>query len=483
MNANGVRVEEDFLGQATLPAGVLYGIHACRAEQVFGNASRFSMEWYRAVGLVKQACYQTVSAFLTAAAEKYPEAALPYGCDDPRVFLVLEEAAAEVAAGDHFDHFIVPAVQGGAGTSINMNINEIICNVALCKSGAVAGEYAKIDPIVHANIFQSTNDVVPTALKLAVMQQLGVLEATINGLRTGMEQLETAHRSSLRMAHTQMQQAVPSSFGLLFSAFADALSRDWWRVSKCFERIKVVNLGGGAAGTGIAIPRFFIMEATTTLQRLSGLPLTRGENLVDTTQNLDVYVEVHATLKAHAVNLEKIASDLRMLGSDLAGQQGVGLPRKLTGSSIMPGKVNPVVSEFVICCAHKVYSNDMLISSLCGQGCLDLNPYLPVIGSALLESLHLLNRACRSLDEHLVAGLKVTPGVASDRLLHSPAITTALLPHIGYNKAAELAAYMRTHKVDVQAANTVLKFLGHEALAEILRPENLLKLGYSLAEI
>ena len=183
-----------------------------------------------------------------------------------------------------------------------------------------------------------------------------------------------------------MQEAVPSSFGILFSTYNEALSRDWWRVSKCSERIKQVNLGGGAIGTGLSLPRFFIMEVVPELRKLTGLPLAHSENLSDATSNLDRWVEIHATLKAHAVNLEKMSSDFRLLSSDLAGDKIISIPDRQVGSSIMPGKINPVIPEFVISAAHKIYSNDVLISSLCGQGTLELNAYLPVIGCAVIES-------------------------------------------------------------------------------------------------
>jgi len=374
-------------------------------------------------------------------------------------------------------------LQGGAGTAINMNVNEIMANAALVHLGKKPGDYNVIDPFEHSNIFQSTNDVVPTALRLAIMRLLGELEKAINQLRLKVEALEAKHRNHLRSAYTQMQQAVPSSYGLLFSAYSDALSRDWWRVSKAFERIKVVNLGGGAAGTGLAIPRFFIMDAVSELQKLTGLPISRSENLVDATQNLDAFVEVHAILKAHAVNLEKMSSDIRLLASDVLQSPEVIIPACQTGSSIMPGKVNPVICEFVISTSHKVYANDMLISNLCGQSILDLNPYLPSIGHALLESLKMLINACNSMGEKLLDGLVVKSELAQQKLMHSPVITTSLVPYLGYRKATVMAQMMKEEQCSVFEANDKLGFLNPVKLEEILKPENLLKLGFSLKDI
>jgi aspartate ammonia-lyase len=478
-----MRKERDFIGEVELPDDVLYGIHSWRARQNFSNNSQFNQDWYKAIGLVKQACYQTAISFARASQQKYPEKELPPGCKDIAILELLELTAIKVAEGDFFNHFVVPGIQGGAGTAINMNVNEIICNAALQKLSFTPGSYDKIDPFLHANIFQSTNDVIPTALKVAMMQQLNILETRINELRSSFEQHEQTSRKQLRIAYTQMQQAVPSSFGLLFSAWADALSRDWWRVSKCFERIKVTNLGGGATGTGMSIPRYFIMEVTENLRKITGLPVTRSENHTDTTQNLDTIVEVSAILKAHAVNLEKIAADLRLLASDVTGTPEIYLPQQQTGSSIMPGKVNPVISEFIISCAHKVYANDMLISNLCGQGSLDLNAYLPAIGNAMLESIHLLIKADQSMLNNLVNGLQVKSETAHEKLFHSPAIATVLLPVIGYKKATELALLMKKENLDIYQANEKDGFTDPELLRKLLLPENLLKLGYSLKDI
>ncbi len=236
------------------------------------------------------------------------ESRLPSPLIAPEIMEALIQAAIEVSRGEHFEHFIVPALSGGAGTSINMNINEIITNRALLIMAHSIVIITSLDPILHANVYQSTNDTVPTALKIAVLNLLEQLEEEINFLRAETERLETASRNILRIGRTQMQDAVPSSYGILFSTYSEALSRDWWRVSKCFERIKTVNLGGSAIGTGLGVPRYFIIEAITHLQELTGLPLNRSENMPDATANLDSLAEVHGIIKAHAINLEKIVS-------------------------------------------------------------------------------------------------------------------------------------------------------------------------------
>jgi len=476
------RIEKDSLGKKQVPEEALYGIHSIRASENFPGNSQFPVEWYKAVGLTKLACYNTYRKFRNAATEKLGQE-IPVKFINDDILNALCEAAKRVSKGDYFDHFIVPAIQGGAGTSINMNINEIITNSALLSTDHKCGDYSKIDPLEEANIYQSTNDVIPTALTIAVMNLLLSLEVQINNLRKGVEKFENETREKLRPGYTQMQEAVPSSYGLLFSTYNEALSRDWWRVSKCTERIKQVNLGGGAIGTGLSIPRFFIMEVVNELRNITGLPIAHSENLSDATSNMDKWVEIHATLKAHAVNLEKMSSDLRLLASDLTGAKTVTIPERQVGSSIMPGKINPVIPEFVISAAHKIYSNDVLVSSLSGQGILELNAYLPVIGNAVIESINLLLSCNITLMKNLFKGLLVNESAAYEALINSTSITTALSPHIGYHKAAELAQLMKEKKIDIFEANSILKTVDDTKLKTILRPGNLLKLGFSLDDL
>lgn len=476
-----MRTESDFIGELNLASDALYGIHSLRAKENFPNKIPFELEWYKAMGKVKLACYRTYSRFKSAAQEKYPDTHLPITFIEDKIISALQEAALKVASGEYYNQFIVPAVQGGAGTSINMNVNEIISNLALLQLGEQPGTYSIIDPFEYANVFQSTNDTVPTALKVASMILLDRLENQINQHRNQVEKLEGQYRNVLRQGYTQMQAAVPSTYDKLFSTYNNALSRDWWRVSKCSERIKEVNLGGGATGTGLSIPRFFIMQVVTELQHITGLPITRSENLSDATSNLDSYVEVHATLKAHAVNLEKMVNDIRLLASDLSAIKGLSIPQRQVGSSIMPGKINPVIPEFVISSVHKVYANDLLISNLCGQGCLELNAYLPVIGHALLESLTLLIDANQSMLDNMMKGLTVDS--IDKSTYHNPAVSTALIPYVGYHNAAILAKHMKQNKLSVFEANDELNLIESERLIELMKPESLIRQGYSLNNI
>ncbi len=476
-----MRKEKDFLGEIEISEEALYGIHSVRGRENFPNHIPFHKEWYRAVGQVKLACYQTYGLFKQAAEERYRDS-LPLPFIEDEIILKLKEAAIEVSDGKHFNHFIIPAVQGGAGTSINLNVNEIIANRALQLMGKQAGDYAFIDPIEQANVYQSTNDVIPTALKIAVMQLLKKLEESVNKSRKTFEQLESRYRNTPRPGYTQLQQAVPTTYGRMFSAYNDALSRDWWRISKAWERIKTVNLGGGAIGSGISVPRFFIMEVVNQLKELTNLPVSRGENLGDTTSNLDSLVEVSAILKSHAVNLEKIANDLRLLSSDMT-RFNLKIPQKQTGSSIMPGKVNPVIPEFVISSTHQIYANDQLITSLAAQGNLELNAYLPQIGHALIDNIKILIYANESLLKNMIAGIEIDPEKALENFYKSPGLTTALSPFIGYHQAAKMAKLMKEEGVSIFDANKDLMLIDAKKLKQLMKPENLSALGFSLKDL
>ncbi len=477
-----MRTEKDYIGTLQIPDNALYGIHSLRAKNNFPDTTPFPVEWYKAMGAVKQAVYLAYKKFKQATLKHYPGAKVKFF--DDRIIDALIKTAEEVSQGKYFEHFIVPAVQGGAGTSINMNVNEIIANAALLRLGYKPGDYGIIDPIEQANVYQSTNDTVPTALRVAAMQLLIDLEEAINATRRKLEQLEEQYRFDLRVGFTQLQEAVPTTYGKLFGAYAEALGRDWWRVSKCFERLKFVNLGGSAIGTSVSVPRFVVVEVVPILRQLTNLPVAQAENLYEATQNQDALVEVSGILKAHATNLEKIVSDLRLLSSELVSGKELSLPQAQVGSSIMPSKINPVIAEFVISAAHRVYTNDALIAQLVGQGQLELNAYLPLIGYALLDSLKLLIAANRTLLDNMLKGLKVDVKLARSRLLRSPSLTTALNPVIGYHKASQLARVMRENNCDIFEANRLLGYIVPPGeLEKLIEPGRLLQKGWSVRDL
>lgn len=474
------RIESDIIGNLEIPKTALFGINAARAKANFPFSKQFNLNWYKAIANVKHSYYLVYEKFKNSALNKFSSDIYPFF--DAKIISALQSSAIELSQGKYFDYFIVSAISGGAGTSINMNINEIIANVALNKLGKDYGEYQFCSPLDHANIFQSTNDVIPSALKIAAMQLLNKLEEVINLSRTQTESLEIKFRNHLRIGYTQMQSAVPTSYGRLFSTFSEALSRDWWRVSKAFERLKNLNLGGSAIGTSLGVPRYFLVELVPILQEITSLPISRAENLSDATSNLDSLVEVHAILKAHAVNLEKIASDIRLLASDLSGNQII-IQQMQQGSSIMPGKINPVISEYIISCSHKVYANDTIITNLSAQGNLELNAYLPLIGDTFLESIELLISCNEALSKNLLDGIAINNDEINKSILANPAISTILIPFIGYKNSEKIAKEMIESKCDILEANSKLNLISENKLKELIKPGNILKQGFSLNDL
>lgn len=474
------RIETDFLGEMEIPKDALYGISTLRSIANFPNSKKYSFEWYKAIGEVKYASYLVVKDLylLLQAKNKLNEKKIFNEFSIEKIDALIF-AAFEVSRGRYFDHMMVPAITGGAGTSINMNINEIISNIALLKMGYSAGEYKYIDPILHANVFQSTNDTIPTALRVAVMRLLKKLESNISQTRNLLEKLEEDYRHTMRISYTQLQEAIPTTWGRLFSTYNEALTRDWWRVSKCWERIKVVNLGGGAIGSGLSIPRYFIFHATEKLAKQTNLPIVRSENLQDVTCNLDMWVEIHAILKANAVNLIKIASDLRLLASDFHKNHEITIPTKQMGSTIMPGKVNPVICEYVISISEKIFANDLLIAHLCSQGQFELNAYLPLIGDTIIESLELLNSSLLTINKNLINEIKINPIL--DTFLNFPVIATIVIPEVGYHEATRLANFMKNNQVDIIVANQKLNIIDETKLIKLIENSKSLELGYSLA--
>ncbi|MFA6716333.1 MAG: lyase family protein, partial [Victivallaceae bacterium] len=337
------RIEHDMLGEKNIPADAYYGIHSLRAAENFPLSGRpVRPELIRALALVKKACCQANAEL---------------GFLDENIAVAVSSACDEIRAGNFDGQFITDALQGGAGTSTNMNINEVIANRALELSGAAKGDYDKINPLDHVNLHQSTNDVYPTALKVAAALQLRELSERLAILQSSFQEKEKEFGSIVKIGRTETQDAVPMTLGAEFSAFAEAFARDRWRTFKAEERIRTVNLGGTAVGTGLTAPKRYIFLVIEKLRELSHLGLSRGENCVDQTANQDAFVEVSATLKACAVNFRKIACDLRQL--HMIGE--IRLQAVQAGSSIMPGKVNPVIPESIIQGAMSVFACDRLV--------------------------------------------------------------------------------------------------------------------------
>jgi aspartate ammonia-lyase len=435
------RVEHDSLGTRNLPSDALHGIHTLRAMENFPLALRpVHARLIRAYGAVKLACARTNREL---------------GCWDDALAQAIESACQEMMLGRLDDHVCVDALQGGAGTSTNMNVNEVLANRALQLLGRNPGECETISPLDHINRHQSTNDTYPTALRVAAIQGIRELERELTLLVETFQAKEKEFAHVVKIARTQLQDAVLITLGREMAAYAEAFGRDRWRIYKCEERLRVVNLGGTAVGTGLGAPRAFIFGVVEVLREITGLGLARAENLVEATQNADVFVEVSGLLKACAANLLKVSGDLRLLSSGPdAGLGELRLPPRQAGSSIMPGKVNPVIPEAVSQAALIVMAHDQAIATACGLGSLELNPFMPLVADSLLSSLDLLTRACSLLRRLCIEGLEANEARCCRHVENSTAAVTALVDLLGYDSAARLA--VRAREADRSVRDTAI---------------------------
>ncbi|MFZ0829185.1 MAG: aspartate ammonia-lyase [Verrucomicrobiia bacterium] len=463
---NAVRIERDFLGELPVPTAALHGIHTERALDNFPLARRpVHPELARAYGTVKLACALT-------------NRSQGVWANDPAKADAIERACRELSDGLLTKHIVVDALQGGAGTSLNMNVNEVLANRALEILGKTCGAYEVVSPLDDLNLHQSTNDTYPTALRLAAIRQLHGLEQQVVVLQEAFQEAEKRFAHVVKVGRTQLQDAVLITLGREMSAYAEAINRDRWRIYKCEERLRVVNLGGTAIGTGLAAPRQFIFQAVDQLRELTGIGFARAENLVDATQNADVFVEVSGILKAHAVSLLKICSDLRLLASGPeAGFGEIRLPARQAGSSIMPGKVNPVIPEAVSQAAMLVMGHDATIALACASGSLELNPFLPLVANCLLESLDLMTRADDILRHHCIEGLEADEARCRWHVENSTAAATALLPALGYERACEAVRLAKEQGRGIRETVSAQGWLTGEEFDVLISPEAVCRLG------
>jgi len=460
------RTERDSLGEKQIPLNALWGIHTARAVENFPvTGRRVAPELIHAFGQVKLASARANAKLghLNAEKSKY-----------------IELAAGELAAGTLDQDILVDSLQGGAGTSTNLNVCEVIANRALVLMGKNPGQYQFIDPIQDVNLHQSTNDTYPTALKVAAYKLLKDLESAVTCLQEVCQEKERAFADVLKIGRTELMDAVPMTLGRTFGAWADVFSRDRWRIYKCTERIRVVNLGATAIGTGLGAARDYIFRATEELREITGLPLARAENLLEATQNADVFVEVAGILQAHASNLMKMAADLRLLASGPdTGFAEINLPALQAGSSIMPGKVNPVITEMLTQVAICVFSDVNAITLAAGSGQLELNAFLPLIADKLLAMLRNLVAANRLAAEKCIRGITANIDHCRQLALRSAALVTVLVPHIGYNQASEIAKNMKQNNCDIFTAAQNVANIDPDFLRRLISPDAVNALGFN----
>lgn len=461
------RIEWDSLGSKAIPQKAYYGIHSARAYENFSiSRQKMHPELIKALGVVKQAAAETNMSIKLLS---------------PEIGNAVFQAAGEVAEGKWEEQFIVDPLQGGAGTSANMNANEVIANRAIELLGGTKGDYALVHPVDHVNLSQSTNDVYPTALRIAAIRLLYPLSENCATLQASLQKKEAEFAGILKLGRTQLQDAVPVTLGQEFSAWAEAISRDRWRIYKVEERLRQINLGGTAVGTGINASRQYIHTAVERLRSLTGLGLARSENLIDCTQNADVFVEVSGILKACAASLVKLSGDLRLLSSGPRGGFGeIRLPALQAGSSIMPGKINPVIPEMTAQAAYQVMANDLAVTLAVQAGQLELNAFLPLVAANLLPSIEMLSKAMSLLASRCIDGIEVIEENCFAHLENSVGVITALAPLLGYDRASELAKEALHRKVSVKEVLLQTGLFTPDKLDSLLSPEVLTRPGLDI---
>lgn len=439
------RRERDALGEQAVPKDAYYGIHTARALENFPVSGRkVNPQLIRSLLVVKKAAALAHLKLGTYPAEI--ARAIIGACDellggeplydDPN----LPKPPGGCGPLLEPELFPVDALQGGAGTSTNMNVNEVVANRAIELLGGERGDYALVHPLDHVNCCQSTNDVYPTAVRIAAIGLVRRVSQAFASLQEAFQEKEHEFADVLKLGRTELMDALPMTAGQGFGAYAKALARDRWRLYKAEERLREVNIGGTAIGTGMNAPVKYTFLVTDILQGLTGYGLARSEYPMDPTQNMDMFAEVSGLLKAAAVNLLKISGDLRLLASGPAGGLGeLELPELQAGSSIMPGKVNPVMAEMTAQAAMRVIANDSAVTLAAGSGQLELNAFLPLIADALLESLELLTNATRLFEQRCVRGLRVRADRCRELVESSGVLATAFVGHIGYEASAEIA--------------------------------------------
>jgi len=462
------RIEHDLIGDRQVAADAYYGVHTLRALENFPISGIPISIYPDLIGAL--ACAKHAAAIVNR------ELGL---LDDERADAIAR-ACEEIRGGALLEEFVVDVIQGGAGTSTNMNANEVIANRALELLGAKKGDYARLHPLDHVNLSQSTNDVYPTAVKVALQFGIRRLLGEMGFLRKEFELKAAAFSDVLKIGRTQLQDAVPMTLGQEFSTYAVMLQEDESRISEAANLIREVNLGATAIGTGINAHPEYAARVTRTLSEIAGVELVVSPNLIEATQDAGSFVQLSGVLKRVAVKLSKICNDLRLLSSGpRAGIGEINLPAVQAGSSIMPGKVNPVIPEVVNQIAFEVIGNDITVTMAAEGGQLQLNAFEPIIAHSLFKSVAHLAAGCRVLGERCVAGITANRARARQLLDDSTALVTALNPYIGYARASEIAQEALATGKRVYDLVLERKFMTREDLDAILKPEVLTQPHFS----
>ena len=466
MSEQEFRTEKDSIGTKNVPEDVYYGVQSLRAAENFHiTGLNMHPEIINSLAYIKK-----------AAAITNCEA----GLLDKKIAQAIVKACDEILGGKLHEDFIVDPIQGGAGTSLNMNANEVIANRANEILGGKKGDYSIVNPNDHVNCGQSTNDVIPTAGKMTSLRLLKNLKKELMRLHTALEKKAEEFDGVIKMGRTQLQDAVPIRLGQEFKAYSVAVLRDIRRMDKAMDEMRTLNMGGTAVGTGLNADEAYLRRIVPNLSEISDMELVQAYDLIDSTQNLDPFVAVSGAVKACAVTLSKIANDLRLMSSGpRAGFGEINLPAKQNGSSIMPGKVNPVIPEVVNQVAFNVIGNDVTITMAAEAGQLELNAFEPIIFYCLFQSIDTLGYAVQTFVDNCVTGITANETRCRYFVENSVGIITAICPYVGYQKAAEIA------KEAIKTGESVRKLiieqgiLTEEQMDEILDPLQMTEPGIS----
>ena len=426
LDGRDYRMEKDSIGEMDVPGEVYYGVQSMRAAENF-RITGLSMHPEIIVSLA----YIKKAAAITNC---------EVGTLDRKLGEAIVQACDEIIGGKLHEQFIVDPIQGGAGTSLNMNANEVIANRAIELLGGEKGDYSIIHPNDHVNCGQSTNDVIPTAGKMTSLRLLENAQKELRRLYDVLEEKAKEFDGIIKMGRTQLQDAVPVRLGQEFKAYAEAVKRDVYRMDVAKDEMRSLNLGGTAIGTGVNADTQYVKRIVPNLDKITGMGFIQAYDMLDATSNLDSFVAVSGSVKACAVTLSKIANDLRLMSSGpRTGFGEINLPEKQNGSSIMPGKVNPVIPEVVNQVAFHIIGNDMTITMAAEAGQLELNAFEPIIFYNLFQSIDTLAYAVQTFVDNCVTGISANAERCRQLVEGSVGVITALCPHIGYQKAAKIA--------------------------------------------
>ena len=464
------RVEKDSIGTKDVPEGVYYGVQSLRAAENF-HITGLSMH----PEIINSLAYIKKAAAITNC---------EVGLLDKKIANAIVQACDEIIAGKFHDDFIVDPIQGGAGTSLNMNANEVIANRAIEILGGEKGDYDIVHPNDHVNYGQSTNDVIPTAGKITSLRLLKNLKSELLRLHDTLEKKAEEFDHVIKMGRTQMQDAVPIRLGQEFRAYSVAIMRDIRRMDLAMNEMRTVNMGGTAVGTGINADETYLKRIVPNLSEVANMELVQAFDLIDSTQNLDSFVSVSGAVKACAVTLSKIANDLRLMSSGpRAGFGEINLPARQNGSSIMPGKVNPVIPEVVNQVAFNIIGNDVTITMAAEGGQLELNAFEPIIFYCMFQSIDTLAYAVQTFIDNCVSGITANEERCRSLVENSVGIVTAICPHVGYKKSAEIAKKALATGQPVRNLILQENLMTAEELDSILDPVHMTEPGISRKDI